>query len=68
MDSHSFIHLPFLANGIRFVADDNDSDFIRNNLERNRDCGIIPSDIRARPRLTFATFDKLHIADPGPVL
>jgi chemotaxis protein MotA len=28
---------PFLANGIRFVADGYDADFIRDNLERDRD-------------------------------
>src|SRR5947209_12849352 len=28
---------PFLAKGIRFVADGYDSDFIRDNLERDRD-------------------------------
>jgi hypothetical protein len=38
------------------------SEFIRNNLERDRGRGC------ARSRLTFATFDGLRIADPGPVL
>src|ERR1700745_2451176 len=35
---------PFLAKGIRFVADGYDSDFIRDNLERDRDNFLTPLD------------------------